>query len=191
VLLWSLCCLIFSFTTKGNNHHTQELKEGWKFRQYNLGEWLPATVPGTVHTDLMANGKIEDPFYRNNEPTVQWIDKINWEYSLDFEVNSNILNNENQQLTFYGLDTWCDVFLNEEKILSANNMFRTWKADVKGKLVAGKNNLRIVFYSPITKGLEEMEKYGLVLPASNDYSQYGGMGDIRVSVFFSQSSLSF
>lgn len=43
--------------------HT-ELNSGWKFRQRDSGAWLPATVPGTVHTDLLANGKIEDPFYR-------------------------------------------------------------------------------------------------------------------------------
>ena len=52
-----------------------ELNSGWQFRQRDSGTWLPATVPGTVHTDLLANGKIEDPFYRMNELQLQWIDK--------------------------------------------------------------------------------------------------------------------
>lgn len=161
----------------------QELNSGWQFRQAHVGRWLPATVPGSVHTDLMAHKLIEDPFYRNNEPSVQWIDKINWEYAVEFQPAEAVLAADNQQLVFYGLDTWCDVFLNGEKIASPNNMFRTWKTDVKGKLKKDGNTLLIRFYSPITKGLEEMEKYGLILPASNDYSQFGGMGDVRVSVF--------
>ncbi|WP_251623754.1 beta-mannosidase [Odoribacter lunatus] len=161
----------------------QELNNGWQFRQAHVGRWLPATVPGSVHTDLMAHKLIEDPFYRNNEPTVQWIDKINWEYATTFQPTEAILSSNHQQLVFHGLDTWCDVFLNGEKIASPNNMFRTWTCDVKGILKQGDNTLLIRFYSPITKGLEEMEKYGLILPASNDYSQFGGMGDVRVSVF--------
>ena len=44
-----------------------ELSSGWEFSQRDSEVWLPATVPGTVHTDLLANGKIEDPFYRMNE----------------------------------------------------------------------------------------------------------------------------
>lgn len=63
--------------------HT-ELNSGWKFRQRDSGAWLPATVPGTVHTDLLANGKIEDPFYRTNELQLQWIDKKDWEYRTEF-----------------------------------------------------------------------------------------------------------
>lgn len=167
----------------GENTERQELNSGWQFRQLNLGKWLPATVPGTVHTDLMANQRIEDPFYRNNEPTVQWIDKVNWEYSVTFRPSEAILSSGNQRLVCYGLDTWCEIFLNGEKIASPHNMFRTWKTDIKGKLKPGDNTLNIRFYSPVMRGIEEMEKYGLILPASNDYSQFGGMGDVRVSIF--------
>ena len=54
---------------------TMPLHSGWKFRQANRNEWHPATVPGVVHTDLMDNGLIEDPYYRLNERSLQWIDK--------------------------------------------------------------------------------------------------------------------
>ena len=50
-----------------------ELNQGWKFRQYGLGEWLPAAVPGTVHTDLLANGQIPDPFYGSSQSDLQWM----------------------------------------------------------------------------------------------------------------------
>lgn len=180
----AMMCLLHSLLLlSANNTLIKELNTGWKFRQYNLGAWLPATVPGTVHTDLMENKKIEDPFYRNNEEKTQWVDKVNWEYAVTFDATDSLYNKQNQQLIFYGLDTWCDIFLNGEKIASPNNMFRTWKVDVTGKLRKGENTLNVRLYSPIIKGLEEMEKYGLAVPAANDYSQYGGMGDVRVSVY--------
>lgn len=58
----------------------QQLHEGWSFRQARLTNWYPATVPGVVHTDLMANGIIEDPYFRLNERGLQWIDKEDWIY---------------------------------------------------------------------------------------------------------------
>lgn len=52
-----------------------QLDQNWEFRQADTGSWMPATVPGTVHTDLLVNKAIEDPFYRLNEMQLQWIDK--------------------------------------------------------------------------------------------------------------------
>ena len=55
-----------------------------------MREWHRATVPGTVHTDLMANGLIADPYFGMNERDVQWIDKEDWDYKAVFYgVNDN------------------------------------------------------------------------------------------------------
>lgn len=175
--------LTFNFSVHGTGQPTQALNSGWQFRQYNIGKWLEATVPGTVHTDLLVHELIPDPFFRMDEQEVQWIDKVNWEYETIFQPSKDILGKANQQLIFHGLDTYADIFLNGENIGEVDNMFRTWKLDVTGKLKAGDNKLNIRFYSPITKGIEKLEEYGLALPADNDYSQYGGMGKVRVSVF--------
>ena len=129
-----------------------ELNSGWQFHQRDSGTWLPATVPGTVHTDLRANGKIEDPFYRMNELQLQWIDKKDWEYRTEFTVSEEIGEKVNQRITFTGLDTYADVYLNGEKLGSTDNMFRTWRFDVEGKLRVGRNELHIVFASPTLKG---------------------------------------
>ncbi len=37
----------------------QDLNSGWQFRQAHVGKWLSATVPGSVHTDLMAHKLID------------------------------------------------------------------------------------------------------------------------------------
>ena len=72
-----------------------------------------ATVPGSVHTDLLANKVIEDPFYRDNEQKQQWIGKTVWEYRTTFNVTRQILDHKNLDLVFAGLDTYADVYLND------------------------------------------------------------------------------
>jgi beta-mannosidase len=60
--------------------YKQTLSGPWQFRQPGETDWLPATVPGGVHTDLLAIGRIPDPFVGDNEKSVQWIAKMDWEY---------------------------------------------------------------------------------------------------------------
>ena len=127
----------------------KELNEGWKFKQARLSNWYPATVPGVVHTDLMDNKIIEDPFFRLNERGMQWIDKEDWIYQTTFQLTPEMMGRENIDLIFKGLDTYADVYLNEKKILEANNMFREWKTSIKPDLKPGENVLKIYFHSPI------------------------------------------
>jgi beta-mannosidase len=135
------------------------LDTGWEFRQVQDGQaaeegWLPAKVPGDVHLDLLANKKIDDPFLRDNESKLQWIEKASWEYRSTFEVPADLLAHKNVDLVFDGLDAACDVSLNGVAVLKANNSFRVWRVPAKGNLQAGKNTLRIVFPSPITAAAE-------------------------------------
>ena len=133
----------------------QALDHGWQFRQVaaNAGQeengWLPATVSGDVHLDLLVNKKIPDPFYRDNESKLQWIENESWEYRLSFEVKPEMLARANVDLVFDGLDGAADVFVNGTKLLSADNSFRIWRVPVKSHLHAGMNLLRVVFPSPI------------------------------------------
>lgn len=128
----------------------QALNKGWKFFYTKTSKWYAATVPGTIHTDLLSNKLIADPYYRDNEKKLQWIDKENWDYKTSFNASSKILQQKNIELVFDGLDTYADVFLNEKLILSADNMFRQWRINVK-PLLKQKNNLLIRFYSAKNK----------------------------------------
>lgn len=183
--------LIQQFVVAQQSLSSKQISGNWQFRQVATPDWMPATVPGTVHTDLMAAGKIEDPFYRLNERDVQWIDKVNWEYKTNFNIDSRDAAMQNIQLVFEGLDTWADVFLNNQLILNADNMFVVWRVDVKGFLKEGDNELRIVFHSPLMKGLARQEAFGFPLPASNDQSAAGGMGKNQVSVFSRKAGYHF
>lgn len=161
----------------------QHIHENWMFKQARLNNWYKADVPGVVHTDLMANGIIEDPFYRLNERAVQWIDKEDWIYETEFTGHNKIVTRENQQIVFKGLDTYADVYLNDSLILKAHNMFLEWKTNVKGILKAGKNKLKVYFHSPVKIDMPKWEALPYQLKADNDQSENGGLLNRKIGIF--------
>ncbi len=161
----------------------KEINTNWTFKEMDGTHKGKATVPGTIHTDLIANKLIEDPFYRTNEEKIQWIDKKDWEYETTITINPTEFKKSNIFLNFAGLDTYADVYLNDKLILKADNMFRTWEVNVKPIVKLGENHLRILFHSPINKGLELLKASPYGYPANNDQSEVGEIGDKKVSVF--------
>ncbi|MFN2578758.1 MAG: glycoside hydrolase family 2 protein [Pyrinomonadaceae bacterium] len=147
------------------------LVTGWQFREVGKDRWFPASVPGCVHTDLLNNRLIDDPFYRDNEKKLQWIGKTDWEYQTTLNLTAGMLKRKNLELLFAGLDTYADVFLDDQPLISTDNMFRTWRANIKGLAKVGANTLRIHFRSPINEVLPVMAKMNYELPAANDQGE--------------------
>jgi beta-mannosidase len=146
-----------------------ELRGPWSFRQVGGDEvWMPAAVPGCVHTDLAAAGRIEDPFYGTNEKDQQWIERCGWEYATSFDCDDDLLAQERVDLVCKGLDTYADVSIGGAKVLSANNMFREWRVDVRDFLRRGANAFSVRFRSPIEEVDPAYDSLGHVLPATND-----------------------
>ncbi|WP_321299302.1 glycosyl hydrolase 2 galactose-binding domain-containing protein [Marinifilum fragile] len=163
----------------------KELNSSWEFSEKDSINWMPAEVPGCVHTDLIENKKIKDPFYRLNEHDLQWIDKKDWLYKTEFDLDQKVLSKDRIVIDFKGLDTYVDVYLNDQKVLSADNMFREWTVDVKKYLKVGKNKLKIEFKSPIREGLKFYDANGFVYPgAENDQAKLGQVEENkRVSIY--------
>lgn len=181
-IIWITICILSSINLYTTTIMQQEIKKGWKFKQARLTNWYPATVPGVVHTDLLANGIIEDPFFRLNERGLQWIDKEDWIYETTFDVSKGLYEKENIQILFNGLDTYADIYLNGEKILTTNNMFRRWEADVKSILKEKDNTLRVYFNSPIKVDIPKWDALPFHYRANNDQSENGGVFDKKLSV---------
>lgn len=161
------------------------LDKAWEFAQVGKGEWLPATVPGTVHQDLIDNGKLENPFFGLNEQKVQWVENEDWVYRTSFQVGEDQLAREGAVLDFEGLDTYADIYLNGSLIKSTDNMFVGYTLPVKEVLRKGENRLQVYFHSPIKKTLSQWETNGFVFPADNDHS------DKRVSIFSRKAPYSY
>ncbi len=149
-LLLLLCSLPLVSQSNRSAHARTEVVDGWQFRQGAgsggpSSEWLPAKVPGSVHLDLLRNKRIPDPFFRDNEAKLQWIESASWEYRTDLTLSSAQISAKHLELVFDGLDTTATVFINDREALRADNMFRRWSLDLKPFVHAGPNHLRIEF----------------------------------------------
>lgn len=146
------------------------LDSNWSFAKVGDSLFYPAKVPGQVHLDLLSNGLIGDPFWEDNELKQRWVEEEDWIYKTSVKIDNRVLSNERIELRFNGLDTYADVYLNEQKILSASNMFRSWTVDAKPFLGEGKNELKIVFHSPVEFNKAKVEGYPHKLPSGNEGS---------------------
>ncbi|MGC9343262.1 MAG: glycosyl hydrolase 2 galactose-binding domain-containing protein [Bacteroidales bacterium] len=166
---------------------TKNLQGNWQFSNSEEDKWYEADIPGTVHTDLMDNGLIPDPFVGFNEDSVQWIEDEDWIYKTSFYLSEEEENYNHHELVFEGLDTYADVYLNGDLIISADNMFIPWKREVSELLVQGENVIKIHFHSAVKKGLEKARKLDFLLIATNEQAP----DDEKTNVFTRKAPFHF
>lgn len=143
----------------------------WRFRACGDAEWNEACVPGTLFLDMIRNGMITNVYYRFNERQFAELAKRDYEYHCIFYADEKIKDKEKQFLVFEGLDTITAIYLNGEKIAETDNMHRTYRFEIRDLLKPGKNEIHIVFYSPV-KYIEEQHK-AHPLPEFNTASPHG------------------
>lgn len=143
------------------------LHQGWTVRAvrgpvpYALaGTTTPATVPGCVHTDLLAGGLIADPFVDDGEAATRWIGLTDWEYQTTFAWTPD--GRDRQNLVFEGLDTIGRVQLNGQVLGEVDNMHRTWRFDVTGLLRSDRNQLVVGFRSPVNHAARRSLEFGML-----------------------------
>ncbi len=145
-----------------------ELTEGWTVAPAGIlppgapGELLasplPATVPGTVHTDLLAAGVIPDPYLDRNEAGLGWIGLADWRYTTTFDAPAEAA--DHVDLVLDGLDTVATIDLNGATVASTRNMHRTYRLDVTDHLRATGNDLVVTFASPVRHARAERDRLG-------------------------------
>lgn len=185
ILCGLISCSSFLYGQVKDNSEILPLDEGWTFAQVGTDNWRPAVVPGTVHQDLLRNKLLPDPFYGTNEKKIQWVENEDWEYKTTFLVTPEQLSRGAVQITFEGLDTYADVFLNGSLLLKSDNMFVAYSVPVKEVLRAGENRLHILFHSPIKQTLSQWESNGFDYPADNDHH------DKHLSIFTRKAPYSY
>lgn len=132
---------------------TQLLNQGWKVRQTSgkapieLPAAISASVPGSIHTDLMAAGLIPDPFLDDNERTLAWIGYCGWSYNLAFDWQGN--SSEFTDLVFEGIDTVAELYLNGGLLQKVANQHRSYRFEVGERLRLGTNLIEVRFESAI------------------------------------------
>lgn len=149
-----------------------DLGGAWQFRQAGKGSWDPATVPGCVHTDLMALGRIPDPHLGENEAVMGWVEEADWTYRRRFDVPAALLTARALRLVAEGLDTYATLWLNGRKLGQTQNMFVEQSFDLGGRLRAKGNELLIRFDSPSRRVAALVKKHGVLPAAGGDNRAY-------------------
>jgi beta-mannosidase len=171
-----LVCISVPLPVWASEPSSLDLNSGWQFRattdveKPEFKQWHTAQVPGVVHTDLLHDGLIPDPFDKDNEFHQQWIGLADWEYQTTFQLDAAALAHGHVDLVFAGLDTFADVYLNDQPVLHADNMFRRWRIPAKALLKSGSNTLRIVFHSPVEHMLPYVKSLPYVLPSISTHN---------------------
>ncbi|MBO4210270.1 glycoside hydrolase family 2 protein [Micromonospora echinofusca] len=146
--------------------YRQALHDGWTLRaatgpQVPAGiadRAVPATVPGCVHTDLLAAGLIDDPYLDDNETGLTWIGRTDWVYETGFHWDGGAT--DRVDLVCAGLDTVATLTLNGTEIGRTENMHRGYRFDVRSLLRPGGNTLRVRFDSAYTYAEAHRDRLG-------------------------------
>ena len=107
------------------------LHDNWKMHRSDESEWIEATIPGTVYGDLLNAGKMENPFWKDNEDAALKLMEYDYEYCTGFSCDKELFDSNEIILRFEGLDTIADITLNGVKLSHVENMHRTWEYPVK------------------------------------------------------------
>lgn len=111
-------------------------------------ELIPTSVPGSVYNDLINAGRLDDPYWRDNEDAALELMRNDFRYRGRFKVDQDDLQSCDEViLRFNGIDTLADIYLNDTKLAYVDNMHRTWDFDVKS-LLKDENELLISIHSP-------------------------------------------
>jgi hypothetical protein len=171
LLLIFLTFLFYLPDVKAQNPY--ELNSGWKCTPvdsiksdgykissagFNVNNWMPATVPGTVLTTLLNNKKVPDPFFGMNNEQIPDIYKTGRDYYTywfvkDFKEQADA--GDQVYLDFRGVNYSCDVYLNGKKLNKAPQvgMFLRYSYNITQYLNKnGNNRLAVLVHPPDVPG---------------------------------------
>ncbi|MCG8515822.1 MAG: hypothetical protein MI740_16970 [Halanaerobiales bacterium] len=151
-----------------------KLNGDWQLSRKGEEQAIPARVPGCVHTDLLAAGKIDEPFYRNNEEKLLAIGETDWLYRRKFSVPEDVLNQDHIFLRCKGLDTLASITINGYLVGRADNMYRSWEFDLNGVLKKGNNIIEIYFAAPLPYLRKKEQEFFLPAWSVGDHRLNGG-----------------
>ena len=148
-----------------SDQRTQDLGGDWEFQEAGASRrpgraWAGARVPGNVHTDLMALGRLKDPLVRGQEAEAGWVEQRDWWYRRRFTPDPALMGQAQLRLVAEGIDTWATLWLNGRRLGRVEDMFVEHAFDVRGLLRPGVNELLLRFEAPqrVLRALEK--RYG-------------------------------
>lgn len=171
-LIAGLVQLSFILSTSGQDMDVYRdripINANWTYRSLDGNYVGMARIPGAIHVDLLLNQQIPDPFYRDEAARLGWIDSTIWIYTRRITELENIPLSRQVDLVFEGLDTYAQIFINNELVLEANNMFRTWTVPLDNYRHLESILIEVVFSSAVLQGQEASQSIPWTYPADSD-----------------------
>lgn len=144
---WAL--KIYGLYKKGKRMIKRNIDTGFRISISGQDAWYPMTVPGSAMDTFCREGILPDPYYGTNEYKLTEFWKNDFDIRGTFTLSEEELSRDEILLTFYGIDTVADLFLNGEKLGHTENMHRTWVYPVKKLVKEGENLLELHIESPV------------------------------------------
>ncbi len=99
-------------------------------------EWLPATIPGNVRTDLLAQGRIPNPVAEQGYRRSLWVEEADWWYRRQVRVET-LAPTRRAFLRFHGIDYLSAIFINGQQAARHEGMFSHQTLEITRALRAG------------------------------------------------------
>ncbi len=149
-----------------------DLTGHWQFKEYpasarrmrDLDEqsWLDCSVPSSIYTCLVKAGVIKLSDLNSNPQDFLWPSEKPWIFQKIFDLSAEFFELDRIELVFEGLDTFCQVWLNDKLVGRSDNMFCLYRFDVKTLLKEKNNRLLVKCDSPIEVGNRLMNRFGML-----------------------------
>lgn len=123
----------------------QRIMSGWDVENLAKTHRCAFSVPGDVHSALLAQMEIPHPYWRDTEVSLDWVHEQTWIATNEFEFEGNL--DVQHLLSFEAVDCLATIYLNDHKLGVCDNQFRRWDFETKGVLRCGTNALRVEFHS--------------------------------------------
>jgi len=142
------------------------LQTDWRLSQLGISEksvQYAFSIPGDVHSALLAAGAIDDPYFRDNEYAVDWVHQSEWEIAREFDLSSAELA-EQCLLRLDQVDCFSSIYINDKLIGTTSSQFIRYCFDIGDALCAGTNSVRICFYSTAKVAAQKATDFPFELP---------------------------
>ncbi|TFG28441.1 MAG: glycoside hydrolase family 2 protein [Promethearchaeota archaeon] len=144
------------------------LNGNWNLKNEQESIKVDAEVPGSVFEALLKKNILQDPFYGNREHEISWVYESIWIYQKKFNLNYEFLEHSNIFLRFFGLDTFAEIYLNDELLGYTDNMFLRFDFDIKSKLKLSNNKIKVILKSSSLIAKQEINTHNINLNTGQD-----------------------
>ncbi|MFC4777048.1 glycoside hydrolase family 2 protein [Paenibacillus sp. GCM10023252] len=135
----------------GRAHHASEY--------YDAVKWMPATVPGEVHQELIKLGLLEEPTIGLNSLHARWVEESFWSYRRVFTLPEEAAG-QRVWLRFEGLDYDATIYVNGKLVGKHANYYLPCRLEVTSAIQEGDNVLTVTLSSGLHSVAEKpLEPY--------------------------------